>query len=40
MYDELFEALAPHLEKMKLSTEGIAARIKQKYAPKDDGVLR
>ncbi len=40
MYDELFEALAPHMEKMKLNTEGIAARIKAKYAPKDDGVLK
>ena len=40
MYDDLFEALAPHLEKMKLNTAGIAERIKAKYAPKDDGVLR
>ena len=40
MYDDLFEALAPHLEKMKLNTDGIASRIKAKYAPKDDGVLR
>lgn len=40
MYDDLFEALAPHLEKMKLNTHGIAERIKAKYAPKDDGVLR
>ena len=40
MYDELFEALAPHLEKMKLNTNGIAERIKAKYAHKDDGVLR
>ena len=40
MYDDLFEALAPHLEKMKLNTEGITARIKAKYSKKDDGVLR
>ena len=40
MYDDLFEALAPHMEKMKLNTDGITARIKAKYAPKDDGVLR
>lgn len=40
MYDELFEQLAPHFEKMKLNTEGIAARIKDKYSKKDDGVLR
>ena len=40
MYDDLFEALAPHLEKMNLNSHGIAERIKAKYAPKDDGVLR
>lgn len=40
MYDDLFEQLAPHFEKMKLNTEGIAARIKGKYSKKDDGVLR
>ena len=40
MYDDLFKALAPHMEKMKLNTDGIAERIKAKYAPKDDGVLR
>ena len=40
MYDDLFEQLAPHFEKMKLNTEGIAARIKDKYSEKDDGVLR
>lgn len=40
MYDELFKALAPHFEKMKLNAEGISARIKDKYTKKDDGVLR
>lgn len=40
MYDDLFEQLAPHFEKMKINTEGIAARIKDKYSKKDDGVLR
>ena len=40
MYDDLFEALAPHFEKMKLNTEGITARIKAKYSKKDDGVLK
>ena len=40
MYDDLFEQLAPHFEKMKLNTEGIAERIKSKYSKKDDGVLR
>lgn len=40
MYDDLFRELAPHLEKMKLNTQGISDRIKEKYSPKDDGVLR
>ena len=40
MYDDLFRALAPHLEKMKLNTEGITERIKAKYAKDDGGVLR
>lgn len=40
MYDELFTALEPHFEKMKLNTEGIAARIKAKYSKQADGVMR
>lgn len=40
MYDDLFEQLEPHFEKMKLNTEGITARIKAKYSKKNDGVLR
>ena len=40
MYDDLFDQLEPHFEKMKLNTEGISARIKAKYSKKDDGVLR
>ena len=40
MFDDLMEALEPHFEKMKLNTEGIANRIKAKYSPKTDGVLR
>ena len=40
MYDDLFEQLAPHFEKMKLNSEGITARIKDKYSKKDDGVMR
>lgn len=40
MYDDLFKELAPHLERMKLNTQGITERIKEKYSPKDDGVLR
>lgn len=40
MFDDLFDALAPHFEKMKLNSEGISARIKAKYSQKNDGVLR
>ena len=40
MFDDLFEALAPHFEKMNLNSKGISERIKAKYAPKNDGVLR
>ena len=40
MYDDLFEALAPHFEKMQINSQGITERIKAKYAKKDDGVLR
>jgi hypothetical protein len=40
MYDDLFEQLAPHFEKMKLNADGITERIKAKYSKKDDGVLR
>lgn len=40
MYDDLFEALAPHFEKMKLNAQGITDRIKAKYSQKNDGVLR
>ena len=39
-YDDLFEQLEPHFEKMKLNSEGISARIKAKYSKKNDGVLR
>lgn len=40
MFNDLFEALKPHLEKMELTTHGILERIKNKYGKKDDGVLR
>ena len=40
MYNDLAEALAPHMEKMKLNTDGIINRIKEKYGKQDDGVLR
>lgn len=39
MYNDLFEQLAPHLEKMKISTAGVMDRIKSKYGNKDEGVL-
>ena len=40
MYTDLAEALAPHMDKMKLNSEGIRKRIKEKYGKQDDGVLR
>lgn len=40
MFNDLFEALKPHLEKMELTSNGILERIKNKYGKKDDGVLR
>lgn len=40
MYDDLFTALAPHLEKMKITNDGIMERIKAKYSKKDEGVLK
>ena len=40
MFNDLFEALKPHLEKMELTSKGIVERIKNKYGKKDDGVLR
>jgi hypothetical protein len=40
MFDDLFEQLEPHFEKMKLNTQGITDRIKAKYGKKNDGVLR
>lgn len=40
MYNDLFEALKPHLEKMELTSKGVVERIKNKYGKKDDGVLR
>lgn len=40
MFNDLHEELKPHLEKMELTSNGIADRIKAKYGKKDDGVLR
>ena len=40
MFDDLFEQLEPHLEKMKINTQGISDRIKAKYSKKNDGVMR
>ena len=40
MFNDLFEELKPHLEKMEITSQGILERIKAKYGKKDDGVLR
>lgn len=40
MFNDLYEVLKPHLEKMELTSHGIMERIKNKYGKKDDGVLR
>ena len=40
MFNDLFEALKPHLDKMEITSHGIFERIKNKYGKKDDGVLR
>lgn len=40
MFNDLFEELKPHLEKMEITSHGILERIKNKYGKKDDGVLR
>ena len=40
MFNDLAEALAPHLEKMEISTAGIKKRIEEKYGKSDDGVLK
>ena len=40
MFNDLFEVLKPHMEKMELTVGGIMERIKNKYGKKDDGVLR
>ena len=40
MFNDLYDELKPHLEKMELTSHGIFERIKNKYGKKDDGVLR
>ena len=40
MFNDLYDELKPHLEKMELTSHGIFERIKTKYGKKDDGVLR
>ena len=40
MFNDLFEELKPHLDKMEITSHGIMDRIKAKYGKKDDGVLR
>ena len=40
MFNDLFDALKPHLDKMELNSKGIVDRIKNKYGKADDGVLK
>lgn len=40
MYEELFEALAPHIEKMGMRMDDIKQRIAAKYAKKSENVLK
>lgn len=40
MWSDLYEQLEPHVEKMGIKNDDIKQRIKQKYAKKNDGVLR
>ena len=40
MFNDLAEALAPHLKKMEINAAGIAKRIEEKYGKSDDGVLK
>lgn len=40
MWSDLYDALEPHIEKMGIKTQDIKARIKAKYAKKNDGVLK
>ena len=40
MFNDLFEALKPHLDKMERNSHGILDRIKAKYGKADDGVLK
>jgi hypothetical protein len=40
MYNDLYEALAPHFDKMQITNAGIMERIKAKYGKKDEGVLK
>lgn len=40
MYNDLYEALSPHLDKMAITNKGIMDRIKKKYGEHDEGVLK
>lgn len=40
MFDELFEELAPHIEKMGMRMDDIKQRIAAKYAKKSENVLK
>lgn len=40
MWNDLYECLEPHIEKMGMKSNDIKQRIKEKYGKKNDGVLR
>lgn len=40
MYNDLMEQLEPHLEKMKINTQGIRERIEARYSKKNEDVLK
>lgn len=39
MFDELFEELSPHLEKLEINIKKIKEKIKEKYTRKDEGII-
>lgn len=40
MWNDLYESLEPHIEKMGMKSGDIKQRIKEKYGKQNDGVLR
>lgn len=39
MFDDLFEQLQPHFEKMEINIEKVKEKIKEKYTQKDEGII-